>query len=682
MRRKMPISAMLLISVAVLCSACGKKPADGAGSLTPTTSAEAGSVTPAEGSGTPGVTTAPEIPTATPTSTPSPTPTVAYGSLEQLRANRELHEVIQPKVTPAPLGTAPALTDLDKADIAYGILRTDSVNCYPVNLATGARMDWNYDWYLRPGFLQSIRVAGLSDETVQNRIAQRIDEVVMAMADPNFVPDDAGIIALFRELGAPEINVSTDTFGGGNGFLSVSVSGSYMWRETLTFETDEEYYEFQPLNQKNPLLHCYDREIDMPSEYRPRKMEYTYYVADGTKLLFNLATGDEVSLSDLFPEGMDYRTYVNNVISGNIAYEYWFKDTEWGRGGTVGNMYDEFKEYDGASVFTGITDKTRFSYNGEEQTLSVGIPGASYDCGFCLLPERVPNPCRGRDVFTRPQGYLFTALDEIDLSGDWYETAANTRKIGSVSVSSDSGARNVTVEMGGEGFPRRYGRGANGGWTQTIAKDVMSDSKFLAFVKDWANREWPALVKKGFASGIQEGFVLEKVVLMKMETYPNGYACVTMTVSEKADQDGSAAERSVTAWMKDGKYIPFEELFDVPFEELLEELLLGLRKTGNEEVLTKEEATAAAKALARYINWANPPRTDPDTRWEWDLFDFPWGSEVYFSWDTFPKDLQEELPRAILNNIFKDFALHVDYTTVDPYCYEKHMRMYEGYPFE
>ena len=137
MRRKMPIPAMLLIAVAVFCCACGKKPADGTESLTPTAPAEAGSVTPAEVSGTPGVTIAPETPTATPTSTPSPTPTVAYGSPSHLRANRELHNVVEPKVTPAPLGTAPALTDLDKADIAYGIQRTNPINCYPVNPSDG-----------------------------------------------------------------------------------------------------------------------------------------------------------------------------------------------------------------------------------------------------------------------------------------------------------------------------------------------------------------------------------------------------------------------------------------------------------------------------------------------------------------------------------------------------------------
>ena len=680
MKRRALIFATAALAV-ILC-ACGKKPADGKGSLTPTAPAEAGSVTPAEGSGTPGVTIAPDTPTATPTSTPSPTPTGAYGSPSQLRANRELHNVVEPKVTPAPLGTAPALTDLDKADITYGIQRTNPINCYPVNLVSGARMDWNTSWYLKPKIRQSVRVTGLSDETVQDRIARRIDEVVWAMADPNYGPDDAGSVALFREMGAPEINIITDVYDVGNGFLPVYICANYMWIETVTFATTDDIYEFQPLVQKNPLLECWEGEKHPVSGSSQWEVEYTYYVSDDTTLLFNLATGDEVSLSDLFPEGMDYRTYLNNVIAGNIAYEYWYRDTDWGRRGTGGSSYDEYKEYDGASVFTGITDKTKFTYRGNEQTLSVEIPGASYDCGNCLLPEKVPNPCSGRNVFTRPQGYSFTPLEELYLSGDWYATAENRRTIGNVTVSSDSAARNVAVEMGGEGFPRLDIMGINGEWTDAIAKDIISDSKLLAFVKDWLNREWPALVKKGFAAGIGEDFVLANIALMKIETYPNGYACVTMTVSEKTNQEENAAGMYVTAWMKDGRFIPSEELFDVSLEELLEELLLGLRKNGTEEVLTQEEASTAAKALVKYINWANPPETDADNRWKWDLFDFRWGSETYSSWGTFPKELEEELPKALLNNIFQDAEVHVDYTTVDPYCYEKHMRMYEGYPFE
>ncbi|MBQ3979668.1 MAG: hypothetical protein II634_02615, partial [Lachnospiraceae bacterium] len=93
-------------------------------------------------------------------------------------------------------------------------------------------------------------------------------------------------------------------------------------------------------------------------------------------------------------------------------------------------------------------------------------------------------------------------------------------------------------------------------------------------------------------------------------------------------------------------------------------------------------ASTAAKTLMQYINWANPPEIDADNRWKWDLFDFRWGAGTYSSWGMFPEELKEELPQALLNNIFQDAGVHVDYTTVDPYCYEKHMRMYEGYPFE
>ena len=64
------------------------------------------------------------------------------------------------------------------------------------------------------------------------------------------------------------------------------------------------------------------------------------------------------------------------------------------------------------------------------------------------------------------------------------------------------------------------------------------------------------------------------------------------------------------------------------------------------------------------------------------MFEFPWGTSVYSGWGTFPEELKDRLPAQLLNSILNDYEFHVNYYVSDPYCYEKHMRIYEGYPFE
>ncbi|MBQ2031229.1 MAG: hypothetical protein II483_03360, partial [Lachnospiraceae bacterium] len=92
MKRRALIFATAALAV-ILC-ACGKKPADGTGNVTPANSTE--------------VTQSAASPTISQTATPTVTPDPEKMSLEELIArNRELHEAVSPKVTVHPLGTAP-----------------------------------------------------------------------------------------------------------------------------------------------------------------------------------------------------------------------------------------------------------------------------------------------------------------------------------------------------------------------------------------------------------------------------------------------------------------------------------------------------------------------------------------------------------------------------------------------
>lgn len=657
-----------VVILLILLTACGReKPADGG--VTPTGSTETH-----EGEGvTPTVTVTPTD-TPAPTVTPTPTVTVEYGSPEQLRINREMHEVIRPKAESGPLGTGAIPTDLDKADSAYGITRQDPVTLRPVNLATGMPLDWRESWFLKEGMMQTVRVYGLADQSVQERINRRIDEVVTAMANPNFIPEKDGIIAILRERGKPKITVESrgDSF---NGILNISVSSYYSWEETLHFATDKEANEFlEAVWAEGRFTGTRDETLQYADGDQPHITKIQYYIAEGAEMLFNLATGDELALSDLFPAEFDYKTYINDAIAA-YRYEYYFhpKDHE----AAYGREYNPALEYDGAGVFTGIDEKTPFSYYGKGQILyfedTIGIP----------LPERVPNPCRGKEVFANPAEFSCAPLEEIVLSEEEYGEYYKGKRFGDVAVSAERVAPKVSVFAGGDGVPCRWTYTC-GLWEGEHIRQEIAFPKvdFLAFVKDWAEREWPKIRDYTIWEEDREDFVLREVLLGEMVSYPNGYSRVTMGVSDNAGQSDDTHWYYVFAWMKDGKFIPQEELFDVSYEELLEEILAGLRTENGMNVLTAGEAKETAAFLAGYIKYPTPPRRDISTEWDWEEFEFSFDTYVYSTWGRLPEEVIQGLPKALLNSVYQDLGVHIDFTEADPLVYERHMRIYDGYSFE
>ena len=680
-----------LLCLALFTAACAK---NGTGEVTVTPSENesvvTGSVTPS-GEVTPDIdltaTVTPEAtatptsaptstPTSTPTITPTPTPAVVYGSVEQLRRNRELHEVIRPHVTSAPLGTAAARSDSDNLDIAYGIMRISPVSVDMIDLATGRKLkdEEIRSWIFEPGMVQTVHVSGLVDQTVSDRINQRIDEVVAALADPNCIPDDAGVITLYRERGTPGIRVLSHAYTE-NGFLWASVSGDYFWTERHSFATDDEYYEFRELAQSDDTLRCWDYTVQYADGNQPRIVDFTYFVSERTELLFNLASGDEVALSDLFPEGFDYLTYINDAIAAD-RYEYWFH-SDLDHQGMYGNEYDGTKEYDGAGVFAGIDMNTQFSYYAQGQDINIG----SYSA--IPLPERVADPCRDRDVFTKPVSYLFSPLEKIYLGIEEYGLYRRGKHFGDVKVSSDGAAQTVSVFTGGEGYYYRYYHRDGLMQVSTFEKIEIPDIDFLAFVRDWAEQEWPKAKTYILDEQYDPDFVLRAVTLNQMEVYPNGYAFVTMALSaDVGESDEDIFPKVAYAWMKDGKYISQDELFDVSCEELLEELLAGLQTQDGARALTAEEAKDAAKLLSEYIKYPLPPENDPGTYWEWDTFSFSFRVPTYLEWGEFPAELAQKLPKVLLKSMLFDSGGITYLKTKDPYVYAKHMRIYEGYSFD
>ncbi len=680
-----------LLCLVLLASACSKNGEPGNNAVTPSENdpTTAATVTPASettpspvptGEATP---TSSPSPTITPTNSPSPTitpnpkdsitpiPAVEYGSLEQIRRNRELHELIRPKARSGELGTGAPLSDSDKTDIAYGIMRIAPVSVNAINLATGMKLDWQSNWYLKPGMIQSVRVAGLTDQTVSDRINQRIDEVVTAMSDPNFIPEDAGIIALFQKRGKPEICVETRT-SVSNGFLSVSVYGYYFWQETRTFGSDDEYYGYLDALSIDDSISYWNRTVDGGP---PIKEEFKYYVDEDVELLFNLANGEEVALSDLFPEGFDYKTYINDAIAQE-RYEYWMRGRSDQHG--VYDDYDPDREYDGAGVFSGIDADDPFIYYGDSQQIFVG------NVCYTGLPARVADPCRDIKAFTRQVNYQFLPLQEIQLGVEVYGSYYRGKHFGDVKVSADGAAQSVAVFTGGEGSYYRisyeYGLRVKSAGAEKIA---LPDIDFLAFVKDWAEQEWPKAKERILDAENDADFVLRAVSINNMVCYPNGYSFVTMSLSDDVgESELDYFWKTVCVWMKDGKFVPQEELLDVSYEELLEELFAGLMTEDGKTALTAEEAKDAAKLLSGYIAYPRPPYLYPETTWDWTAFAFTVEMPTYRAWGEFPEELDQKLPRALLNSIYRDLERHKDLQMSDPYVYVKHLRIYEGYSFD
>ena len=130
--------------------------------------------------------------------------------------------------------------------------------------------------------------------------------------------------------------------------------------------------------------------------------------------------------------------------------------------------------------------------------------------------------------------------------------------------------------------------------------------------------------------------------------------------------------------MKDGKIIPWEELFDVSAEELVLELLLNLRyeNRNGAEVLDKEKAATAAKALVKYVQFS--PRYRFETMYGWSLGDY--SSELpveYRLYDRTDKTVPQEDRAQIPTTLYEQ-----GFSLSDPNVLLRHLRMYKGFPFE
>lgn len=669
MYRKM-IGIFALFILGMLATACSGHTGENGTVVTdkPTpTATEA--VTPTEGAtptatATPTPTTAAEV-----TPTVEVTPTEGPLDLAALAAkNRELHEAIVPKTTANPLGTSPAYTEQDKKDYEYGIERVDGIRETNINMLTGGEAAYE-DQY------QYTQISGLKNTELQKKINDRIKTAVETMANPGYLPNVSGIMAIVKQRGLPESRVYCCA-SGESGILSVDLSGTWYWSEERVFADYDELNNWDSgWSGNGPAFSVYtdvnsedDGTLKVHVEYRIR--EYIY-------LNIDMVTGEDVALSDIFPEGFDYITYVNEQIEEQSRYVFWFDDYTYQSTGEIGNVrggwdnYDASMEYDGGrKVMTVTGDEMFYIYSG---TIYLGI-NYRIDLPF-MIANRNQN---GADLFTKASGCYTGRLGIISLCDCDTDGPIDPKEIGSFRTSLNGKDKIKVQVFRGDMTPRIYTEYDR---EQTIKEEWLprfSDEKIIELAEEcmkfWGDPVDPKSDCKMFFMGV--------------DVYPHGYVNAEWYVY-RLNEEGYwdvyfDSYYGMAVWLKDGDPISEEELYDVSYEELLTELIGSLRDENNGAIVSGEEmAKGAAQALMPYFVGLRYP-LEEISRWDWNSFLFRWteggtvvSGKPYESSDI-PKDLQAVLPRALWESLNGEWRV---IESQGGSVIRKHLRMYEGYPF-
>ena len=598
MRKRPRLYICMILLAAFLLCACGKE------------NKTENSGTPAPiGTTSPTVTPTPTptpTPTQTPTSTPTPTPTVSLGEL--VTKNRELHETLNLKTEISSLGTGPDY-EKDKKAAEYGIK-------FLYDFTTTGKVYVNRDIAYRDNKLFVVlSVSGIRNEEAGEKINKRLKDVIMTISDPSFLPDAPGFLLLVKEKGLPVFSWEHE-YTSYQGILSVQITGEWSLGGKKTVET-----------------FC---------------------------LNFDMGTGEELSLSDLFPEGFDYIGYLNRF--GLYSYGFWYKERNDGTIWELVEDYDPLKEYDGGRKAIDLKGDEAFKLDRWS-----GLVSVKSDDKWIELWQ-IPNiPRKGGEKAE----YTVSSLDELYL-GEFlgfnpfsFEGAYKT--IGSFTIC-PNGVDDVSVTVC---IGNRYDDSAlTGSWNKYFTKE-----KILSYAEQWTS-QWDG------SSLIYNDIYL---LLSSIYVYPKEYFSPLWYVYGKASNDqyyevvGLSGLKLLNGiYIRDGKVLSLDEMFDIPFEEVLADLIASMRSAEGEYIATGEDAVKAAKALRPYV--VEVTETDLHQwlfRWETGgqlRRGCPFGKES----ETLT-DLKEMLPDELWK-MLTDPDYKVDVS--DPFVILKHMKMYEGCPFD
>ncbi|MBP5354642.1 MAG: hypothetical protein J6Y67_05855, partial [Lachnospiraceae bacterium] len=321
MRRRRWLQTAIVLAAMCVFGACSRGPHNEDDYPTPTPTQ---ALTPTEGqpeqltpTATPTQAVTPTqatTPTVTPTQEATPTLTQAPDYAAMAARSRELHEAIAPKLTANPLGTGPELSEQDKINYEYGFRNVSGVDTVYINMETGEEA--SYDDRCR-----TVRVSGLKDQDVLAKINERIETAARTMLDPEYLPDAPGIMLVVKERGLPEAGVECYAYSS-NGILGASVIGRWIWHENKVFADYDEMHSYLNADENRDKGAISYMDYKFLSETSTRIERRIYYgLRETIEYNFDLSTGEEISLSDLFPAGFDYLTYLNEEMEKASKYD-------------------------------------------------------------------------------------------------------------------------------------------------------------------------------------------------------------------------------------------------------------------------------------------------------------------------------------------------------------------------
>ncbi|MBR6475701.1 MAG: substrate-binding domain-containing protein [Lachnospiraceae bacterium] len=600
------------------------------------------------------------------------TSNIVLGSNEALSKNAELHSQLLPFSEYSTIGTG-AVPGTEKFNEKRVKANEYGISVYDPKYVTFIK---------KSADLEIIQVNGLKDKAIEKKINDRINEVVDILLDPAYLPDVSGIIPFIKEHGRPKADIYMSSGYNENHIMSVAVNITYTWEERIRadwftdipdpdgdgkLESSEILEYLREQEQKDPYSYMNVSYVGFMRNYTLQQWcEYskTWCVYDEIPLNFNLETGEEIRLSDMFLEGTDYLGIITKeMYDRSVKYHYWFDDYNY-QNGEPGYGYEPEREYDGGTIFTGIDPDIKFGIQYDHQ-IAVWDDKGHYTYIETSIP--VYNMVNFEDIFEEEDESIPEYLEWIDLS-DWYDIYFNPElfyKQSSFEVS--------TVDA------------------ETVSVDVyfLTAKKEKSFA-GVAKNDLPGLAKDMFdRSGIFL-YSTDKCGMYpdRIYVYPNGYVCIMWKVIIVGDSEEYLNGRvniSLIQWVKDGKDILPADMIDNSPEELLKILFMksgGWSISDKESRLPEEDAEKAAKILAPHlVSFVADGYLVP-------RFDFQL-SDMYDSWKTgggyiegLTTDEKAALPGEVLLRVIdRGNWSYFDWNIKSLNGYYKHFKMYEGYEF-
>ena len=597
------------------------------------------------GEPTPTVTHAAKVPTTepspTPTTEPSPTPTVSIEDM--LAKSGELRGIVFPDREAAKVASGALVNNAEKERIAYGVSWSN-----PLTVRDA----------FKPGNARYPRLEGMKIDDGMIKVNARISEVADAMLEDSYYPDFRGLAEVLQEFGKPGVEMDYKVTLNREGVFSVCLYRTWRWKEEATFDFLSQAGDYMrerwPEDDDRFTTHYEYLEADADGKALVRMF---FQATETVGLTFNLCTGEEMQMADLFAEGTNYLSYINGELGKIYRDDYLY-------GPLLKNGLVTISDVNGAENFY-LVD------NGE--TVDVAITGKLHggDAKVALTDAiGIEAPWR---LFQDVSSYVFRPLGAL-VTTDWTHETAKHPIVGRLTFQPEGG-ETVSVAVR---WPKK-----NALWLPTLGADQsnridkwLTESKLTEMAKQVV-RTCPS---EYFRDGREFNLTFESAAL-----FPNGYSNFRFYLGDVGDE---YVWRAIEVWVKDGKCITTEELFDTSYEQILTEMFTGLHYSHDPARVTAEEAAAAAKILVPYFRFDYTEdffgAVQPD-QLHWEMIRF---EEYEYRYDgrafaeSVPTAVRENLPEALRNDlIFETYVVTGNLEMTDPLVLWKHLRMYEGCKF-